>query len=159
MKQFWTGTIIPQLKNNEIFVFGSNPQGIHGAGGARAALVFGAQFGVGRGLVGQTYALPTKNLTEGFSEASTGITYPVAGDCSVSVAQITENIKELYDCAKSNPHLNFLITFQYEIFEDGTPKRSLNGYTSQEMFEMFTVNQEIPENIVFHDSYKERLPI
>lgn len=156
-KKFWTGTVISQLKPNEIFVFGSNPEGIHGAGGARAALAFGAQFGFGRGLVGKTYALPTKNLTEGFVEPATGIKYVIAGDCSISTEQIRDNIKELYDVARANPTLDFLITFQYETFEDGTPKRSLSGYTSQETFEMFTKEQDIPENIVFHDSYKERL--
>lgn len=155
--KYWSGQIIPTLEKNEIFVFGSNPEGIHGAGGAKAALVFGAQFGVGRGLVGQTYALPTKNLTEGFKEASTGIEYLIAGNRSISIEQIRENIKELYECAKSNPTLDFLITFQYETFEDGSPKTSLSGYTSQETFEMFTVEQEIPLNIVFHDSYKDRL--
>ena len=46
----------------EIFVFGSNLAGIHGAGAAREALVtYGAIFGRGLGFVGQSYALPTKN--------------------------------------------------------------------------------------------------
>jgi hypothetical protein len=156
-KKFWSGTIISKLEDNEIFVFGSNPEGIHGAGGARAALAYGAKFGIGRGLAGKTYALVTKNLNAGFVEKSTGITYKVAGDCSVSKEQISQNIDELYEVAKANPELNFLITFQYETFSDGTPKRSLNGYTSEEMFEMFTKNKQIPANIIFHDSYKEKL--
>lgn len=43
-----------------IFVFGSNLRGIHGAGAARfAAEHYGAQRGVGEGLTGDSYALPT----------------------------------------------------------------------------------------------------
>ena len=52
---------ITELGENEIFVFGSNESGIHGAGAAKAALVFGAQIGVGFGHKGQTFAIPTKD--------------------------------------------------------------------------------------------------
>jgi hypothetical protein len=45
----------------EIFVFGSNLAGRHGAGAARVALQFGAEFGKGNGLVGNSYAIPTKD--------------------------------------------------------------------------------------------------
>ena len=44
-----------------IFVFGSNKAGIHGAGAAKFALENkGAEWGIGEGLVGESYALPTK---------------------------------------------------------------------------------------------------
>jgi len=47
-------------KPDEIFVFGSNLLGIHGSGAARFARVnCGAEWGVGEGLTGQSYALPT----------------------------------------------------------------------------------------------------
>ena len=47
---------------DEIFVFGSNLSGIHGAGAAKAAVdKYGAILGVGQGLVGRSYALPTKD--------------------------------------------------------------------------------------------------
>jgi hypothetical protein len=50
------------LKDSEIFVFGSNLAGIHGAGAALLAKNnFGAVIGVGEGLTGQCYALPTKD--------------------------------------------------------------------------------------------------
>lgn len=43
-----------------IFVFGSNLRGLHGAGAARYAWEhYGAVMGVGEGLTGQSYALPT----------------------------------------------------------------------------------------------------
>ena len=51
---------ISELKTNEIFVFGSNLGGFHGGGAARAAYArFGAIWGQGVGLQGQSYAIPT----------------------------------------------------------------------------------------------------
>lgn len=46
----------------KIFVFGSNLGGYHGAGSAKHALDFhGAKYGVGVGLWGNSYAIPTKD--------------------------------------------------------------------------------------------------
>lgn len=46
----------------EIFVFGSNLAGIHGAGAAKVArLSHGAISGKGSGLMGNSYAIPTKD--------------------------------------------------------------------------------------------------
>lgn len=54
---------IRRLGSNEIFVFGSNLAGIHGAGAAaQARLEFGAKQGVGFGPTGQCYAIPTKDF-------------------------------------------------------------------------------------------------
>ena len=51
---------ISELKDNEIFVFGSNLAGHHGGGAARLAYNrFGAVWGQGEGLQGQSYAIPT----------------------------------------------------------------------------------------------------
>lgn len=51
---------ITNLSFNEIFVFGSNLQGMHGGGAARMAYErFGAVWGQGVGLYGQSYAIPT----------------------------------------------------------------------------------------------------
>ena len=55
-----TPSWIDSLKENEIFVFGSNLAGMHGGGAARIArLHFGAVMGKGVGLQGQSYAIPT----------------------------------------------------------------------------------------------------
>lgn len=55
-----TPEMIRELTANEIFVFGSNLAGFHGGGAARAALnEFGAIWGQGVGLQGQSYAIPT----------------------------------------------------------------------------------------------------
>lgn len=51
---------IEKLEDNEVFVFGSNLAGRHGAGAARLArMEWGAKYGIGEGPTGQTYALPT----------------------------------------------------------------------------------------------------
>lgn len=55
-----TPVMVTQLSENEIFVFGSNLSGHHGGGAARYAYErFGAQWGVGVGIQGQSYAIPT----------------------------------------------------------------------------------------------------
>ncbi len=64
MEEMKKGRITPRwidsLKENEIFVFGSNLAGMHGGGAARIArLHFGAVMGKGVGLQGQSYAIPT----------------------------------------------------------------------------------------------------
>jgi len=53
---------INQLNNYDVFVFGSNLSGIHGAGAAKKAMEFGAVWGKGDGWYGKTYAIPTKSL-------------------------------------------------------------------------------------------------
>lgn len=56
----YTPERITELKPNEIFVFGSNLAGAHGGGAARLAYNrFGAIWGQGVGLQGQSYAIPT----------------------------------------------------------------------------------------------------
>ena len=56
----YTPERISVLRENEIFVFGSNLLGHHMGGAARTAhCVFNAEMGVAEGLTGQAYALPT----------------------------------------------------------------------------------------------------
>lgn len=51
---------ISELRADEVFVFGSNLAGMHGGGAAWVAFrKFGAEMGVGVGLSGQSYAIPT----------------------------------------------------------------------------------------------------
>ena len=62
---------IDRLEENEIFVFGSNAGGFHGGGAAAHAMHrFGAIWGQGEGLQGQSYAIPTM---EGIAEMSAAI--------------------------------------------------------------------------------------
>ncbi len=56
----YTPEKIAELKPNEIFVFGSNLAGSHGGGAAYLAYKrFGAIWGQGVGLQGQSYGIPT----------------------------------------------------------------------------------------------------
>ena len=55
-------TWITELRDNEIFVFGSNENGIHGAGAAKQAMKWGAVYGQGFGHFGDTFAIPTKDM-------------------------------------------------------------------------------------------------
>lgn len=155
MKKYWTELLITSLKDNEIFVFGSNPEGRHGAGSAKAAIKFGAKYGKGRGLQGKTYAIPTKNLTPNFYEKEKGILYKKYGNKSLTIEQIKENIAELYQAAKENPEKDFLIAYTIDFLnkEQTKFKEGLNGYNSFEMLTMFLEQPEIPSNIVFHESY------
>ena len=60
MRTKFTPAYIDSLGSGEIFVFGSNLAGMHGSGAARVAhMKFGAEWGVGVGLTGQSYAIPT----------------------------------------------------------------------------------------------------
>ena len=80
---------IATLGEKEIFVFGSNIQGAHGGGAARYAhQQFGAEWGVGEGLTGRTYALPT-----------------MEGKASLQKAVV-----HFTDCARHHPELTFLVT-------------------------------------------------
>ena len=137
MKRY-IGNIEPEP--NTIFVFGSNPEGRHGAGAAKVAREkFGAIYGQGEGLQGHSYALPTKDL-----RVKENNSYR-----SISKEQIIENIKKLYECAKMHPDLDFKIAYR-NIFE-----KTLNGYTGVEMMKMFDEAGNIPENIWFSREWWE----
>jgi hypothetical protein len=85
-----TPDYIHSLDKNEIFVFGSNLQGMHGGGAARiAADRFGAIMGQGVGLQGQSYAIPTMQG---------------------GVNTIMPYVDEFIAFAKQHPELTFLVT-------------------------------------------------
>lgn len=60
MSREYTPERISRLEPDDVFVFGSNLMGMHGGGAARIAYEkFGAIWGQGVGLQGQSYAIPT----------------------------------------------------------------------------------------------------
>jgi hypothetical protein len=78
-----------------IFVFGSNLMGYHGGGAAKYARdVCGAEMGVGEGLTGDSYALPTCKAP--------GKAMP-ATDAALAVSRFRE-------FAKQHPEMDFLLT-------------------------------------------------
>jgi hypothetical protein len=128
---YYEGDIRPEP--NVIFCFGSNPEGRHGKGAAYIAKrYFGAKYGQGEGLQGNSYALPTKDLRVKKN----------GGFKSISPSNIVESIKKLYEVARSNPDKKFMIAYR------NTKEKSLNGYTGYEMINMFCKAGKIPENII-----------
>lgn len=81
---------ITKLEKGEIFVFGSNLAGMHGGGAARTAHdKFGAVWGQGEGLQGQSYAIPTMQG---------------------GVETIKPYVDEFIEFARHNKNLKFLVT-------------------------------------------------
>lgn len=79
-------------------MFGSNTAGIHGAGAALDALRhFGAIKGLGEGLQGQSYALPTKGLVAGRLR-------------TLPIEAIAEHASRFKTFAASRPDLTFILT-------------------------------------------------
>jgi len=139
--------LISRLADDEILVFGSNPQGWHGKGLAKIAMdKYGAVYGQGRGLQGRCYGLVTKNLKAGYTEPSTGICYARQGLRSISQEQIVENIRELYREAEKQRNNTFFIGYT-------KAGRNLNGYTSGEMASLFRQAGQAPKNIVFEKDF------
>lgn len=90
MEKRYTPERIAELKANEVFVFGSNLAGAHAGGAAHIAMEkFGAVWGQGVGLQGQSYAIPTKQG---------------------GVETIKPYVDEFVGFAKSHTELVFLVT-------------------------------------------------
>lgn len=86
----YTPEKITSLEPHQIFVFGSNLKGQHSGGAARDAYErFGAIWGQGEGLQGQSYALPTMGLSED---------------------EIKAHIEVFARCANEHPEFEFLVT-------------------------------------------------
>lgn len=85
-----TDNRIQELNPGEIFVFGSNLEGAHGGGAALLAFrKWGAIWGQGAGLQGQTYGIPTMHG---------------------GVEEIRPYVDEFIRFAKEHPELTFLVT-------------------------------------------------
>jgi hypothetical protein len=81
---------VEELREGQIFVFGSNAYGHHDGGAARVAVErFGAVYGQGLGLQGRSYAIPTMNLPLG---------------------AIEQYVDEFIDFADMHPEMTFLVT-------------------------------------------------
>lgn len=56
----FTPDFVENLEEGQVFVFGSNLNGVHSGGASLMALRnFGAEWGQAEGLQGQSYAIPT----------------------------------------------------------------------------------------------------
>ncbi len=112
-------------KAKQVFVFGSNTKGIHGAGQALAARTkWGAELGVGRGRTGNAYAIPTKIV-------------PSWDKRQIDLRDIKDDVEEFLNYAKINHEIEFIV-----------PRIGcgLAGYTDDEIGPMFA---EAPKNVTF----------
>lgn len=120
------GDWITRLQPGEVFVFGSNLAGIHGAGAAlQAVKCFGAKYGVGEGLAGKSYAFPTldKRLKK------------------LPFERMEAARDTLYAACRENPDMRFLLT------KVGC---GLAGYPESEMSSLFTA---APANLILPDGW------
>jgi hypothetical protein len=121
---------IISLKPYEVFVFGSNEKGIHGAGAARIACkLFGAEMGKGFGRTGQTFAIPTKD-------------YNIQ---TLGLDAIEIYVRAFIEESKNYSYLTFLVT------QIGC---GLAGWTAKDIAPMFV---GAPENIILPKEFWEVL--
>ena len=109
-----TPDFITSLRPDEIFVFGSNLAGMHAGGAARLALQrFGAVWGQGVGLQGQSYAIPTMQG---------------------GVESIRPYVDEFIAFARQHPQLKFLVT------EIGC---GIAGFSPEEIAPLFAAARDV----------------
>ena len=110
----------------DIFVFGSNKLGIHGAGAALTArLKYGAKTGDCSGRTGNAYAIPTKNT-------------PSKDKRQIPLNEILEDVLVFLRYAAKHPELTFIVT---------RVGCGLAGYLDSEiayMFADYTPNVKLP---------------
>lgn len=112
----------------DIFVFGSNLAGIHGAGAAKFAKAHhGAIYGQGIGLQGRSYGIPTKDRFIN----------------TLSLEDIRRHVTDFIAFAKSRPDLTFYVT---------PIGCGLAGYKRQQIRPMFV---DMPENCRFAETWDD----
>jgi hypothetical protein len=109
---------------SDIFVFGSNLAGRHGKGAALyAKRVYGAKRGIGQGLTGRSYAIPTKGF-----------------ELEVLPLWVIEaHINTFVQFARDNPRMKFLLT---------PIGCGLAGYTVDQIKPLF-IKAGLPENVTY----------
>lgn len=111
-----------------IFVFGSNKAGRHGAGAAKYAFKHkGAKMGIGEGIVGNSYALPTKGYR---------IERIPLKEVVLSVERFIETAKNRYDKGT-----------KFKVTQVGC---GLGGFTKEEIAPLF---KNAPDNCFFDEKW------
>lgn len=118
----------PREHQDIIFVFGSNLAGRHGAGAAAFARYwYGAEYGIGVGLTGRAYALPTK-------DANMNV---------LSLEIIALQVFVFLRYARAHQEKEFFVT------RIGC---GYAGYSNEDIAPMF---RGAPDNCTFEESWKE----
>jgi hypothetical protein len=111
----------------DIFVFGSNRAGRHGAGAAKYALEkHGAIYGQGEGLQGNSYAIPTKDF---FIQ-------------TLPLSEIQKHVDTFLHYARLMPNLTFNVT---------AIGCGLAGYKAEDIAPMFA---DAPTNCILPERFK-----
>ena len=119
------------MPNRKIFVFGSNRAGRHGAGAAKHAVDhYGAVYGKGQGLQGQSYAIPTKDKQMH----------------TLPLDEIRLGVMAFLDLARQRPDLEFYVT------RIGC---GLAGYRDEQIAPFF---RTATENVRFDTRWLQYLP-
>ena len=149
---------VTTLKDNQVYVFGANDQGLHGKGGAGSAMdefrtltqiqavpdgtvekwAIKGRTGLMQGREGRSYGLITVEGTIGGKNE----------DNRIPEETLIYNIKQLYKLAESTPDQEYLIAYN-----TAANMKSLNGYKGKEMADLFAKAGPIPDNIVFNDRF------
>lgn len=125
----WFNESLFTQTNTNIFVFGSNLAGRHGAGAAKFARTFcGAIYGQGMGFQGKSFAIPTKDEMLK----------------TLPLGAIESFVRQFLHFATQNPHLTFYVT------PIGT---GLAGYQHHQIAPMF---RDAPANCVLPNQWQMR---
>lgn len=113
--------MITELEPNQIFVYGTNANGIHAGGAALQARKFGALYGVASGPTGgQTYGIVTLDRDMN----------------KVLLSNIREQAEQLKFIAQANPDYEFLLT---------AVGCGIAGFSEDEIKPFFA---DCPENVI-----------
>lgn len=159
---------VTTLAENQVFVFGANDRGIHGAGTAGLAMwgrnadgtpaqrgeqwilekaqegqqgvwaVLGEHSKISKGVLGSSYGLVTVEGRLGGKSEKSRI----------SVDNLRANIAKLYETAMANPDKQFLVAYS----NNTNGKKNLNGYSPLELATIFD-SLAIPENVIFEEGF------
>lgn len=152
--RYFVGMIF-RLSENQVFVFGSNEQGFHGAGAAGFAS-FGVTGNVWRNFdyagkpKGWKGKWNEKGISEGLQFGTEGRSYALPtvsfSGCrkSYSGDKICEKIMKFYEFARGHMEYDFLVAYMAN-------NSNLNGYNSQDMASFFS--GDIPENVIFEKEF------
>ena len=148
--------VINKLGPRDIFVFGSNLSGFHGAGSAGFAS-FGVagnrwrEFGYAQKPDGWRGLWNVKGQGEGLQHGTVGWSYALptvvraGAKRSRTPEQIVASIAEFYTVAARNPNWRFLVA--------QSVRAGLNGYSGQEMASFFRKAGPIPDNVAFEHAF------
>jgi hypothetical protein len=126
----WRGSLYDGIQMRNIFVFGSNLKGVHGAGAALFAFRnHGAVYGQGSGLQGNSYGIPTKDRKIK----------------TLPLTEIEKHVNVFLEFAEKNKDLTFDLT---------AIGCGLAGYHPQEIAPMF---KKSPDNVRLPKEFQEVL--